>query len=69
MSDGTMNLVATIVTEDQVTYTWERTSWESVGMIPDISRRVVERCTVKINRHSDESGIPMRDDPGWQVVE
>ena len=62
-----MTLVATNVKEDQLIYTWERMTW--LPSDSSLQRRTVERCTVAICRHSDDSGIPTRDDPGWKIVE
>lgn len=53
-----MKLVDTVVKENQVSYTWEREFNETV-----------ERCTVTIDRHSQDLGIPARDDPRWKKVE
>ena len=66
--EGSMKLVSTTVVEDQVSYTWERVNWLSCPGT-ELKLRRVERCAVTINRHSDDSGIPKKDDPGWKVVE
>jgi hypothetical protein len=67
-TEGSMKLVGTAVVEDQVSYTWERVNWLSCTGT-ELKLRRVERCTLTINRHSDDSGMPKKDDPRWKVVE
>jgi hypothetical protein len=56
-----MKLVETTVQSDQITYVWERDVMTASGPR-------TERCTVTVSRHSDESGIPERNDERWTVV-